>query len=143
MKERARKEILGKEKCGGKEKRGSMVKFDSTSFGEVWINGQKHGDVLIVEGEIIPRDIGNLKKIFGTSHRISEDEANKLLEGKPEYIVIGKGQDGVLQIDDSIMKKFESAGVQLIDLETPEAIEKFNELHSKRKKVNALIHTTC
>lgn len=120
-----------------------MVKFDSTSFGEVWIDGVKYGDVLVVDGKVIPRDIGELKKHFGTSHRISEAEANKLLEGKPEFIVIGKGQDGILQVDDSFKKKCEEQKIQLIDVVTEEAIGEFNKLHQKRKKVNALIHTTC
>ncbi|MEW6070022.1 MAG: MTH938/NDUFAF3 family protein [Candidatus Thermoplasmatota archaeon] len=108
--------------------------IERTSFGKVVIDGKSYGDVLIVEGKILERDWER------GSHRVSKGEVKKLLSGKPDIVIIATGQDGVLDANDVIAEIGKSA--ELVILETPEAIKKFNEL-SKSKKVNALIHTTC
>ena len=119
-----------------------MVKFDSTSFGSVTIDGKRYSDVLVIEGKVMPRKRDLLRKVFGTSHKISEDEAGQLLKGAPQVVIIGSGQSGVLEVDESIRKEL-SQKAELIILQTPGAIKKFNELACLGKKVNALIHTTC
>jgi hypothetical protein len=90
---------------------------------------------LIVNNEILERDWGS------GSHRISNGEAEELLIGSPDIIIIGTGQAGVLRVDNNIIEKL-SRNAELFVLKTPEAAKKFNEL-AKDKKVNALIHTTC
>lgn len=119
-----------------------MVKFDSTSFGEVTIDGVSYGDVLVVGDRILPRNKGTLRRVFGTSHAVSDEEVKKLLEGDPDVVIIGTGQSGVLRVEKAVEEKIKTAGVELIVLETPQAIRKFNEI-SRNRKINALIHTTC
>jgi hypothetical protein len=113
-----------------------MIKIDSTSFGQVVINGQSFGDVLIVGGEIKPR------RRIGSSHRIGLSEVEALLSQAPDVILIGTGQSGVLKVDSISKQRITASGAELIILPTPAAINKFNEL-VKTKRVNALIHTTC
>jgi hypothetical protein len=108
----------------------------------VVIDGRTYGDVLIANNEVVPRNKGFLRRVFGTSHKISEEEIERLLEGDVEVIVIGTGQSGVLFVDSQIIEKIKSANVELVVAKTPEAIKLFNSL-AKEKKVNALIHTTC
>jgi tRNA (pseudouridine54-N1)-methyltransferase len=119
-----------------------IIQFESTDFGKVVIDGRTYGDVLIVNNEVVPRNKGFLRRVFGTSHKISEEEIERLLEGDVEVIVIGTGQSGVLFVDSQIIEKIKSANVELVVAKTPEAIKLFNSL-AKEKKVNALIHTTC
>lgn len=107
----------------------------STGFGSIIIDGKKYSDVLIVNNEILERDWGS------GSHRISNSEAEKLLIGSPDIIIIGTGQGGVLKVDNNVVEKIKK-NAEMFILKTPEAAKKFNEL-SKDKKVNALIHTTC
>lgn len=108
--------------------------IERTSFGKVVIDGKSYGDVLIVAGKILERDWQE------GSHRVSKGELEKLLSNEPDIVIIATGQSGVLEAENVI----EEIGkkTELIILETPEAIRKFNEF-SKSKKVNALIHTTC
>jgi len=95
-------------------------------------------------GEIIEeRDEKQLYNLFGTTHQIGDWEVEKLLRNKPEIIIIGNGQSGVLKVNDEVKQKLISAGVKLEILITPEAIKEFNKLYKEGKKVNALIHTTC
>ncbi len=119
-----------------------LIRVESTSFGKVIIDGRTYGDVLIANNEVIPRNRGFLRKVFGTSHKISEEGIKKLFEGDVEVIVIGTGQSGALSVDSQIREKINSADVELVEAKTPEAIELFNSL-AREKKVNALFHTTC
>jgi len=118
------------------------IQFESTSFGKVNIDGKTYGDVVIANNEVIPRNKGFLRRAFSTSHKISDDEVKKLLEGDVEVIVIGTGQSGVLSVDSRIRERIQGANVELVAAKTPEAIKLFNSL-AREKKVNALIHTTC
>ncbi|MEA2020546.1 MAG: Mth938-like domain-containing protein [Patescibacteria group bacterium] len=119
------------------------VRFDSTQFGSVTINGKQYKDVLVVGEEIIPRDLDVLHKRYGTGHKIAPEELDKLLDEKPAFLVIGTGQTGVLHIPDSVRKEVKDAEVDLIAKITPKAIENFNALREKGNRVNALIHVTC
>lgn len=107
----------------------------STGFGRIIIDGKKYNDVLIVNNGILERDWD------AGSHRVGNTEAEKLLMGNPDIIIVGTGQAGVLRVDSIIIEKIRK-NAELLILKTPEAAKKFNEL-SKDKKVNALIHTTC
>lgn len=120
-----------------------MVNFERTVFGSVTVDGQKYSDVLVVSGKIESREREKLEEIFGTSHMVAPAEISKLTSGKPDIVLIGSGQSGVLKVSDIVKNQIEKAGSKLLVLETPEAIYKYNELVKEGKKVNALIHVTC
>ena len=120
-----------------------MIHFDKTWFGGVKINGQDYRQVLVVGEEIEERDEEELNKLYGTTHRIGPWEVEKLLFGKPDVIIVGNGQSGVLEVTEEVREKIETSGVELRILLTSQAISEFNKLYSSGKKVNALIHTTC
>lgn len=119
-----------------------MVKFDSTSFGSVTINGQTHGDVIVIGEDVLNRDKQIARLSFGTSHVIGKEEASLLIKGSPKAVVIGTGQSGCVQIKPEASELIKNSGAELITLLTPKAIQKYNRL-SQKKKVNALIHVTC
>ncbi len=119
------------------------IKFEETNFGEVIINGQKYSDVLVVDDRIISRDGELLNKLFGTFHRIADEEINQIIEDRPDIVIIGTGQTGALQVTEDVKIKLEDSGTKIEIYETPIAVKKFNEEKNLGKKVNALIHTTC
>ena len=116
--------------------------IDGTSFGNVVIDKHVYRDVLIVDGEIVERDLDLLHKLFGTGHVVSEEEIEMLKKGDPDLIVIGNGQSGVLRVSEKQINELKRK-CEVIVAETPEAIERINEGMKKGKKVNALIHVTC
>ena len=120
-----------------------MIHFDKTVFGAVYINGQRYGDVLIVGDKIKPRDKERLTREIGDHHQVGDFEVDELLTNKPEIIIIGNGQSGVLEVNDRVRERINKAGAELKILLTPEAIEEFNRFTKEEKKVNCLIHTTC
>ncbi|EKD49711.1 MAG: hypothetical protein ACD_63C00067G0006 [uncultured bacterium] len=118
-----------------------MPHIDSTKFGSVTIDGKIYKQVLVIGDFVEERNEARLDELFGTTHRIGDWEVEKLLGNKPEIVVVGTGQNGVLEVTDDVRKKLSE--VELIELETPKAIEKYNKLFEGGRKVNALIHTTC
>lgn len=120
-----------------------MPHIDSTKFGEVVVDSKKYSQVLIVGNSVAERDYEKLKELFGTSHRIGDWETEALLEGNPEIIIVGTGQDGKLEIDKDFLDKMKGKGIEVIAEVTPEAIKIYNERVRAGKRVNALIHSTC
>ena len=120
-----------------------MPTIDSTKFGEITIDGKKYHQVLIVGNSVIERDYERLEKLFGTSHKIGDWETEELLKENPEIIIVGTGQDGVLEVENNFSDGITNKKIELISARTPEAIKIYNEKVEEGKRVNALIHTTC
>lgn len=117
--------------------------IDSTEFGNVTVDGKKYNQVLIIGDMIMERDYEKLKELFGTSHKIGDWEAKKLLKQNPEIIIIGTGQDGAMEVDEELVENFRDKNIEVIAEITPRAIEIYNEKKKQGKRINALIHTTC
>ena len=120
-----------------------MTHIDSTTFGSITIDGKKFHQVLIIGDKIIERDAQKLNTLFNTTHFIGDWEIELLLKEKPDVIIIGNGQSGVLKVTEQVKKNLTSKGINLEIFLTRKAIEKYNLLRSSGKKVNALFHTTC
>lgn len=119
------------------------IKLESTKFGRVTINGKAYPDVLLVGDKIILRNLERLHRKYGTAHIVPPEELDQLLEAGPEVLVIGAGQQGLLQVDSCLKEMAKEAGVSLIIKRTPLALREYQRLVAEGKKVNALIHVTC
>jgi hypothetical protein len=117
--------------------------IDELKFGSITIDGQKYGQVLIINGKVLERNHDFLEKEFGTTHKISFEEGEKLLQEKPEYIIIGNGFNGVMEVEPEMKEKLQKNGAKILILHSPIAVKKFNDLIKQGRRVNALIHTTC
>lgn len=119
------------------------VRFDSTKFGSVTVNGEKYKDVLVVGGKVIPRNLDMLHDRYGTGHVIAPQEVDRLFENDVDFVVVGTGQSGVLKVTEDLKEAARASGTNLIIAKSPKAIVRFNELTKEGKEVNALIHVTC
>ena len=72
------------------------MKIDGTVFGAITIDGKtyEHDVVVRLSGEVVKRKKKLSKKLYGTSHVLSEDEAKFLFEKGCDQVVIGSGQMG-------------------------------------------------
>ena len=116
--------------------------IDSTRFGSITIEGEAYeNDVLIrLDGEVKKRKKKLSKAIYGTSHRISLDEARYVFEEKAERLLIGTGQTGMVELSDEAADYFKKHKCQVQMLPTPEAIRIWNQSDGK---IIALFHVTC
>ena len=115
---------------------------EATSFGSITIDGQKYDhDVLIrLDGTIRKRKKKLSKKFYGTSHRISEAEAEFIYEEGAQTLIIGTGQYDRVRLSAEAQEFFDERELAVAALATPEAIRRWNET---QEKTIGLFHVTC
>lgn len=77
-----------------------------------------------------------------SGHRLSADDIAGLVESAPKVIVVGTGANGMLKPAPGLADMLFEEGIELIPLRNQNAVERFNELSSK-KRVGACFHLTC
>ena len=118
------------------------MKIDSTIFGAIKIDGKiyQHDVVVRLSGEVVKRKKKLSKKLYGTSHVLSKDEAKFLFEKGCDQVVIGSGQMGNVHLSPEAEADFERRCCEVVLRPTPEAIRMFNWSRAKRI---GLFHVTC
>ncbi len=118
------------------------MKIDGTAFGTIRIDGKTydHDVVIRLSGEVVKRKKKLSKKLYGTSHVLSKDEAKFLFEKGCEQVVIGSGQMGNVHLSPEAEAHFAKKGCKVMLQPTPAAINLFNR--SKARKIG-LFHVTC
>lgn len=118
------------------------TRTEKTSFGSITIDGRifRHDVIIRRDGTVHKRKKKLSKKYYGTSHRISREEAEYILEPGVKTVLIGTGQYDQVTLSDEARTFFEGQGVTLMAAATPEAIGLWNELQGP---AIALFHVTC
>ena len=118
------------------------MNIDSTTFGTITIDGKTydHDVVVRLSGEVVKRKKKLSKKLYGTSHVLSKDEAKFLFEKGCNQVVVGSGQYGNVHLSPEAEAYFERKGCAVLLKPTPEAIRMFNRSRARRI---GLFHVTC
>ena len=118
------------------------MKIDSTIFGAITIDGKiyQHDVVVRLSGKVVKRKKRLSKKLYGTSHVLSKDEAKFLFEKGCDQVVIGSGQMGNVHLSPEAEAYFEKKDCEVVLKPTPESIRMFNRSRAKRI---GLFHVTC
>lgn len=113
-----------------------MAHIDSTSFGDITIDGKTYKDDVVILAD------GSVKKrgLHKGTHIVCMEETEILFKGRQKVIVIGTGQSGVAEIEPEVTEKARKQGIKIIEAPTPIAIKKFNEIKEKKA---GLFHLTC
>lgn len=79
-----------------------------------------------------------------THHRpgIQPADVEELVDNGADVVILSRGQNLRLQVQDRTVDWLQSRGVDVEILETLEAVDRYNEL-ADDTKVGALIHSTC
>ena len=117
-------------------------KIDDSGFGWITLGGKRHEHDLLIglDGEAKKRKKKLSKKVYGTSHTISLDEARFVYEKGAEKILIGAGQSGMVELSREARDYFEKKKCAVQILPTPEAVDVWNGLTGR---VIGLFHVTC
>jgi hypothetical protein len=62
---------------------------------------------------------------------------------KPDILVVGKGQFGMMSIDDDISNYLHENNISLQHKKTGKAVQIFNKLYHEGKNVMGAFHLTC
>ena len=116
--------------------------LDGTGFGWIEIDGARYEhDVLVrLDGVVEKRKKKLSKRVYGTSHTISLDEAKHVLEKGARTLIVGSGQHGCVQLSREAAAYFERHNVSVVLMTTPAAIDAWNDAPAKSI---GLFHVTC
>ncbi len=118
------------------------MRIDHTEFGEITIDGRtyEHDVIIRLSGEVVKRKKKLSKRLYGTSHVVSEDEAKFVFEKGCRQLILGSGQEGNVQLSPEAEAYFTKKDCQVLIQPTPQAIGAFNEAHGKKI---GLFHVSC
>jgi hypothetical protein len=119
-----------------------MMRIDDTKFGSITIDGKTYDyDVVIrLKGDVVKRKKKLSKKLYGTSHLVSRDEAKFVFEKGSKLLVLGAGQEGNMRLSPDAEAYLTKNGCEVVTQPTPLALRTFNE--ARGEKIG-LFHVTC
>ncbi|TFF97741.1 MAG: hypothetical protein EU547_03515 [Promethearchaeota archaeon] len=104
-------------------------------FGKIKINGQTYSnDVILLRKEVHP----NWWRERG--HSLSKDDLDIVLEYDPDILIIGTGNSGRMSVPQSLTREL---NMEVKSYRTNQAVQKYNELLKKDKKIAGAFHLTC
>jgi hypothetical protein len=115
----------------------SAPRIGAYDFGSITIDGETHTHDLIICPDGLRT--GWWRK---HGHSLCPQDLNAVIGLDPEVLIIGCGAHGMLKIPDETRGWITRRGIELIDLPSREACDRYNEL-AGRTKVIAGIHLTC
>ena len=115
---------------------------DGTGFGWIESDGERYEhDVLIrLDGRVKKRKKKLSKRIYGTSHTISREEAEHVFEAGARTLIIGSGQYDNVRLSPEAAAWFAEQRCAISLARTPEALKEWNE--AARDSIG-LFHVTC
>jgi hypothetical protein len=117
-------------------------RIDHTAFGSITIAGEAitHDVVIRLDGAVKKRKKKLSKAVYGSSHTVSLDEAKAVFESGAERLIVGTGQNGVLEFSDEALQYFRRKGCAVDLSPTPQAIMAWN---AAKGKTIGMFHITC
>lgn len=109
--------------------------IDSISFGEITIKGKTYYSDVVVTSE-------DRVSLLEKTHIISPSLVRKILEKRPDSIVVGVGLEGTVHIHPAVKAALKKKNIRLFVDNTENAVEIFNALQGQRKKVAGIMHIT-
>jgi len=112
-----------------------MAKINSSTYGSITISGvtYNHDVFILPSGKVEEREYG---------HIFTKEQVEHVLKENPEVIVVGKGTSGLASLSSEARALLEEKGVGIIEADTPDIKDEFNEL-SETKRTAAIVHVTC
>ncbi len=114
-----------------------MVEVNSFQFGSIVIDGKAYSSDVIVTYK------GKVKEAKTKLRHLLKDELFELLFERPEIVLIGTGEDGLMKVSEDAKAFAVERKIEVLALPTLEAVAKFNELVKAGKAVVAYFHVTC
>ena len=93
-----------------------------------------------MNGKVVKRKKKLSKRIYGTSHTVSEDEVRFVFEKGCKELIFGTGQYGSAALSPEAAAFLEKKGCRVVAKPTPDAMQTFNT--SQKRKIG-LFHVTC
>ncbi len=116
--------------------------IDGTAFGSITIAGERyeHDVVIRLDGSVKKRKKKLSKAQYGTSHKVSLEEAEHVFESGAKRLILGTGHSGAVELSEEAAAYFRTKGCAVQLLPTPQAITAWNVTTGA---VIGMFHVTC
>ena len=116
--------------------------INGTEFGSITISGDlyEHDVVIRLSGKVKKRKKKLSKAKYGTSHKVSLEEAEHIFEAGAKRLLVGTGQSGCVELSDEAAEFFRQNGCSVQLLPTPQAMTAWNVA---KGAVIGMFHVTC
>lgn len=107
-------------------------------FGSMTVAGKTYRqDLKIIRGEVLPRWWRN------EGHTVDVNDVADIFAARPDFLVVGQGKPGHMQVTGTLRSALQEAGIELIEEPTAAALMTFNRLQREGKNVAGAFHLTC
>ncbi len=120
------------------------MRIEAYDFGTITIDGKSYTkDLKIVNGKVVP-DWWRLE-----GHNLLLADIGDVLEAKPEVLVVGTGDPGMMKVSGEVRTRLAELGIKLLERPTREACKEFMKLlasqgdHGDPTRVAFAAHLTC
>lgn len=117
--------------------------IQKTKFGSITVDGEliEHDVVIRLSGKVKKRKKKLSKQYYGTSHKVSLDEAKDIFQKGAKRLIIGTGQYDNVRLSPQAKDYFKKKGCSVKLVPTPEAVKVWNK--AKGRKIIGMFHVTC
>lgn len=116
--------------------------IQGTTFGSIALSdGVYENDIVIrLGGKVKKRKKKLSSRKYGTSHKISLEEAKDIFDKKAKRLIVGTGQYGNVQLSKKAADYFRNKGCAVKLIPTPKAVKVWNKA---KGKTIGVFHITC
>lgn len=115
-----------------------MTNITGYRFGQIEVDGKVYRSDMIITADAV-RD--NWRRREG--HNLAIEDLAMVLEAEPQFLVVGNGYYGRMQVPQQTRDWLQGRGIRLEILPTSQAVDRFNDLQRHSASVVAALHLTC
>ncbi|MCF8109238.1 MAG: Mth938-like domain-containing protein [Desulfohalobiaceae bacterium] len=114
------------------------MEIQEFQFGRITIQGQVYTKDLKICGEHVLCPWWRKK-----GHQVDVEDIQDLIDASPEQIILGRGSPGLMQATERLKQTLQSAGIPLLETDTPGAVVEYNRLAAEGRDVGLGLHLFC
>jgi hypothetical protein len=112
--------------------------INSYQFGRIVIDGTAYNSDCLILGDSVRADWRRKQ-----GHLLAPEDLQPVIAAEPSVLVVGCGASGLMDVSEDARQILQQEGIELISLDTRNAVAKFNELVEEGENVAAALHLTC
>ncbi len=114
------------------------MKIEEYAFGRIVIDGRAYTSDLIIYTDQVDDSWWR-----NQSHRIDAEDISEVIDDRPELLIIGTGQNGMMDVPQETLSALAEKGITVLVEKTAEAVRLYNQAVAEDRKVIAALHLTC
>ncbi len=112
--------------------------IDSYQFGEIVVDGTSYNSDCLIVGDSVGANWWRKQ-----GHLLAPEDLQPVIAATPSVLVVGCGASGMMKVSEETRQALQQQNIELIALNTSEAVARFNELAENGVNIAAALHLTC